>query len=87
MIKLINFIFMVISLTVIIALVYTVNNILETVSGLFGSMISVEGFLETLSSGTKEEILAAIAVIGSSVFVIFGFPVTIFLVSLNGLKK
>lgn len=87
MIKVINFVFMLLSLTVIIALGYTLNNILGTVSSIFGNMISVEEFREIISSGTREEIVAAIAIVGSSIFTIFGFPVTIFLVSLNGLKK
>jgi hypothetical protein len=78
---------MIISLAVIISLVYTMNNILEVMSGLIGNTISVESFLETLSNGTKEEVIAAIAILGSTIFMTFGFPVTIFLVSLNGLKK
>lgn len=86
MIKLINMIFMLVSLLVIVAIVFTINDTLETVSFLFGDSISMSSFIDTLSNGTTEEIMGMIAVVGTSIFLIFGFPVTIFLISINGLK-
>ncbi len=86
MIKLINLVFMIVSLLVIFALVFTINDTLESISFLFGDSVSISSFASTFENGTTEEIMGIIAVLGTSIFLIFGFPVTIFLISINGLK-
>ena len=85
MTKFINFIFLILSLLIIVSLAYTINDIFAAINGLFGSSYNLNNI--NFANLTLEEILYQISGIGLVASTIFGFPVTIFLVSLNGMKK
>jgi hypothetical protein len=87
MIKLIDFVFAVISLIVIVSLGFAVNETLNEFSSIIGQEISIDLLIDVIQNGTREEAISFIAIVGSLLFMVFGFPVTIFLVSINGLKK
>jgi hypothetical protein len=85
--KLINLVFMILSLVVIIAMVATIGNLLDAVGMFMDFGFDLDDLQYLLENSTTEEIMAMIATLGSVLFILFGFPVTIFLVSMNGLKN
>ena len=84
--KLINGFFMITSLIVIIALVFSIGTMMDEMGGLFGN-ISLEDFLYMAGESTFDEIVFLLAMLGVGIFSVFGFPVAIFLISYNAYRK
>lgn len=84
--KLINGFFMITSFIVIVLLVITMVTLGGEFGGMFG-YVDFEDIIDVLSYSSYDEVLYLLTMFGVSIFMLFGFPVTIFLISYNNYRK
>lgn len=82
--KIIMFLFFLVSLVTIIAFTFSINYFFS-LFGLGG--FDINDIISSLDNSTLEEIMPALGIILWGLFQLYGIPLVVFLVSLNGLTK
>lgn len=89
--KLIMFIFMMISLITMVVFSFALNELFSFLNELFGFLgfgqFDLEVILEQFQESSLGEIFIALSILLFGLFQLYGIPIIVFLVSLNGLAS